>query len=902
MKSADIRQSFLDFFAERGHRVTPSAPLVPHGDATLLFTNAGMVPFKNYFLGLEEPPSRRATSSQKCLRVSGKHNDLENVGPSPRHHTFFEMLGNFSFGDYFKEEAIQFSWELVTKVYGLNPDHLFATVFEEDDEARDLWLKLSTLPAERVVRCGAKDNFWSMGETGPCGPCTEIMVDRNPELPAVDFEQGAQSGRYLEIWNLVFMQFDRDASGTQQPLPKPSVDTGGGLERFAAVLQGVESNYDTDLFRPLIDAAAVLAGGAPYGQRGEGDTALRVIADHLRAVTFLLADGVIPSNEGRGYVLRRILRRAVRHGLSLGFEEPFLHRLVPVVGEVLGSAYPELAATQSASCEAIQAEEEKFLSTVATAARQVQEEIEKARQAGASEIAGEIAFRLYDTHGLPLELIREIAQEERFTIDEAGFDKALEAQRNRSRQATGDGQKRAAALQAALHAEGETQATLFLGYDQLELSGAVVGRLVSAVAGEEGDEGEAANTDAERLVEGSEGLVILDKTVFYAESGGQVGDTGTLSWSGGQGEVLATTKSPGGLFLHRVRVSRGTLEKGATVALEVDAKRRRSIERNHTATHLLHAALRDVLGPGVRQAGSLVAPERLRFDFTHGSPLSREQREAVEDLSNEWIRRAVVTRIAESSYQEAIASGAMALFGEKYGDRVRTVSVPGFSRELCGGCHVANTGQIGPLVLTSERGVASGVRRIEALTGEGAAAWLRQQRRWLEEVEESLQTPASRATEEIGRLRREVKSQEAELAKLRLKLVSAGNGSGQERPEVEVAEGVRLWVREVPLAPAGELRNMADALRSKLGSGVVFLGAKSDDKVTLVATVTEDQLQRLHAGKLVKAAAALVGGGGGGRADFAQAGGREPHKLGEALDAVEGLVREQLGGSPEATA
>ncbi len=892
MKSADIRQSFLDFFADRGHQVTPSAPLIPHGDATLLFTNAGMVPFKNCFLGLEEPPSRRAASSQKCLRVSGKHNDLENVGPSPRHHTFFEMLGNFSFGDYFKEEAIRFAWELVTEVYGLKPEHLFATVFHEDDEAHDLWLKLSTLPAERVVRCGAKDNFWSMGETGPCGPCSEIMVDRNPELPAVDFHQGAESGRYLEIWNLVFMQFDRDTTGTQHPLPKPSVDTGAGLERFAAVLQAVESNYDTDLFRPLIDAAATLAGGAPYGQRGEGDTALRVIADHLRAVTFLLADGVIPSNEGRGYVLRRILRRAVRHGLSLGFDQPFLHRLVPVVGEVLGSAYPELAATQSASCHAVRAEEEKFLSTVATAARQVQEEIEQARKAGADQLAGEVAFRLYDTHGLPLELIREIAQEERFAIDEAGFDKALEEQRDRSRQATGDGQKRAAALQAALRAEGDAEATVFEGYNQLQLEGAVVRRLV-----QEGTDqnGRGENTDADSLAEGAEGLVIVDRTVFYAESGGQVGDTGKMTWPGGQAEVLTTTKSSGGLFLHRVKLTHGRLEKGASLSLKVDAGRRRSTERNHTATHLLHAALRQVLGAGVRQAGSLVAPDRLRFDFTYGSPLTEQQRDAVEELSNEWIRRAVATEIAETSYQEAIASGAMALFGEKYGDRVRTVSVPGFSRELCGGCHVANTGQIGPLVLTSERGVASGVRRIEALTGEGAAAWLRQRRRWLEEVEASLGTPAQRAAEEIGRLRREVKEKENELAKLRLKLVAAGSGSSPDQRDIEVAEGVRLWVREVPLAPAGELRNMADALRSKLGSGVVFLGARSDDKVTLLATVTDDLRGRLHAGKLVKAAAALVGGGGGGRADFAQAGGREPQKLGEALDAVERLVREQLG-------
>ncbi len=905
MKSADIRSSFLEFFREREHRVYPSAPLVPHGDPTLLFTNAGMVPFKGYFLGAETPPAPRAVSVQKCLRVSGKHNDLENVGPSPRHHTFFEMLGNFSFGDYFKEEAIRFGWELVTGVWGIVPEVLSATVFEQDDEAHELWLRLSGLPPERVHRCGAGDNFWAMGETGPCGPCSEIFVDLHPERPAVPWEEGTESGRYLEIWNLVFMQYERDAEGELHALPKPSIDTGAGLERVAAVLQGVDSNYDTDLFRPLLGAAADLAG-TRYGADPERDVSFRVIADHLRAVTFLLADGVIPGNEGRGYVLRRILRRAVRHGMRLGFEEPFLHKLGPALGEVMGSTYPELGATRDASAATVRVEEEKFLGTLAAGARQVQEEIERARRKGLSTLSAKAVFRLYDTYGMPPDLVAEIAEEERMSLEE-GFEEVLSAQRDRSRQATGEAQRRAAAVEQAIRSSNQLASaerhhefpvppgkfvlgpppTRFEGYERLVIDDVDVLQLFEI------DDDLIEYTDA--LKAGEMGVAILDRTVFYPESGGQVGDRGEISWDGGRALVTGTRKASRGVIYHFVVVVEGQLWIRTRVHLEVDPEHRLPTQRNHTATHLLHAALRQVLGDRVRQAGSLVAPDRLRFDFTYPEPLTAEQRRQVEELVNQWVLRAVPTAITERAYKEALADGAMALFGEKYGERVRAVEIPGFSLELCGGCHVRNTGEIGPVVVVAERGVASGVRRIEALTGEAALAWLRERDAQLQAVEGRLGVPGARADEELRALQRQLKERETELAKLRLQLVAgAPAGPAEETTEVE---GVRVLAREVPPAPANELRNLADALRSKLGSGVVVLGTREDANVSLVAAVTKDLTGRVHAGELVKRIAAVVGGGGGGRPDFAQAGGKIPDKLPEALAAVSEAVRGQLAKS-----
>ena len=891
MQSHQVRQSFIDFFAERGHLLRPSAPLVAHGDATLLFTNAGMVPFKNFFLGVEEPPAPRAVSVQKCMRVSGKHNDLENVGPSHRHHTFFEMLGNFSFGDYFKAEAIQYGWELVTGPWGLPPERLFATVFERDDEAAELWRKISGLPEERILRCGEKDNFWSMGETGPCGPCSEIFVDMNPELAAVDWEEGSDSGRYLEIWNLVFMQFERRADGNLEPLPDPSIDTGAGLERVAATLQGSESNYASDLFQPILKATAALVG-TEYGAGDPEDVDLRVIADHLRAVTFLLADGVIPASDGCGYVLRRLLRRAVRHGMNLGFEEPFLHRLLPVVTETLGGTYPELAKAQSASGTTVEAEEQKFLGTLAVGSKQVQVAIDELRATDSQVLPGATLFRLYDTYGLPLELIEEIAEEEQFTLDRHGFERELEQQRKRSRAAGSDSQAVFTAAQKEL-AGAVDGATRYSGYSQLHLDGT---KVLGAVA--QGDSVAAVD----RLATGVDGVIVLTETPFYAESGGQLGDRGRLAWPGGSAEVVDTRKDEV-LYYHFVHVTGGELAVGQEVEAVVDEAWRRPTERNHTATHLLHAALRHVLGDGVRQAGSLVAPDRLRFDFTHGKPLADEQIRRVEDLVNRWILAAEGTEIvADRSFEEAVEQGAMALFGEKYGDRVRTVAVPPLtveegelrSLELCGGCHVRNTGQIGPFFITAERGVASGVRRIEARTGEGARQLVLDQREILNRLQGELEVAPEELPGEVAQLKAGRRELEKELADLRVRLVA---GRKDAEPATVVA-GVNLVVREVPMAPAHEIRNQADVVRNKLGSGVVVLGSRDDAKASLVVTVTDDLQDRLHAGRLAGDIAARVGGRGGGRADFAQAGGKSPQQLEEALAEVPALVERSLGESP----
>ncbi len=897
MKSREVRQSFVDFFVDEGHLAHASSPLVPHGDPTLLFTNAGMVQFKDAFLGAASPPAPRVVTVQKCMRVSGKHNDLENVGPSPRHHTFFEMLGNFSFGDYFKEDAIRFGWDLVTGPWSLDPAHLFATVFEEDDDAAELWAKLSSLPAERILRCGVKDNFWAMGETGPCGPCSEIFVDRAPEQPQVDWEEGTESGRYLEIWNLVFMQYERQPGGELIELPNPSIDTGAGLERVTSVLQGTESNYDTDLFEPILRATAALSG-VEYGANERSDVEMRVIADHLRAVAFLLADGVIPQNEGRGYVLRRILRRAVRHGIRLGFEEPFLHRLLPVAREVMGDQYGELEEVEAASVVTLEAEEEKFLDTVAAGSAQVQAEIDRLDDGVERSLVGETVFRLYDTHGLPLELIAEIAEEERVSIDVAGFEHALEEQRSRSRAAVDEAGGRLTAAREALREGGRLEGTPFTGYAEWQLADAEVVALARL------DGGEAAAV--EKLEAGETGVAVLDRTPFYAEAGGQVGDQGEFRWPDGRARVGDTQKDKVGTHFHFVEVEEGALTVGGRVDAVVSASLRRPTQRNHTATHLLHAALRQELGEGVRQAGSLVAPDRFRFDFTHGRPIEPEQLERIESLVNRWILLARPTVITEDRpYEEAVEAGAMALFGEKYGDRVRTVEVAGLelpedsgvaqidSLELCGGCHVLNSGEIGPFVIISERGVASGVRRIEALTGDRARAHLEERRKWLEDTATGLGVPAEAVSAEVEKLRARNRVLERELAQLRMQLVS---GAAQDDSETEVS-GIRVVVREVPAAPVNEIRRMADVLRDRLGSGVVVLASRDGEKVSLVATVSKDLTDRLNAGSLARRVAAIVDGKGGGRPDFAQAGGRRPDKLPAALTAVPEMVREELGAA-----
>lgn len=881
MNSQAIRQSFIDFFSARDHRVVASAPLVPQGDPTLMFTNAGMVQFKDNFLGLETPSSPRAVTAQKCLRVSGKHNDLENVGPSPRHHTFFEMLGNFSFGDYFKAEAIEHAWQLVTEVWGLDPAILYATVFEEDDEAWDLWKKISDLPDERIIRCGAKDNFWSMGETGPCGPCSEIFVDRAPDRPAEPWDEGSENGRYLEIWNLVFMQFERFEDGSTKPLARPSIDTGAGLERVSAVLQGVESNYDTDLFQPIIRATADLADRR-YGQNADEDVSLRVIADHLRAVSFLLADGVIPGPDGRGYVLRRLLRRAVRHGLRLGFEEPFLHRLVPVLGTVLAHHYQELESTRKATEVTIREEEEKYLQTRAAGARHIQAAIDRAIRQGASVLDGAVLFDLYETYGQELETVREIAEEERLGIDAAGFEAEREKHRARARVVTESMQKRKASLRQALTGEGELGETPFEGYDHLRLEDVSIVRL----AREHADGAQPVDT----LAAGDRGVAVLARTVFYAEGGGQVGDRGWVRSAGGVlARVIDTQKDTAGSIYHQLEVESGQLSRGDTVTLEIDQALRKATERNHTATHLLHAALREVLGDGVRQAGSLVAPERLRFDFTHGTPMASDALRAAENRVNAEIRRATPTAIAVRGREEAMTMGAMALFGEKYGDQVRMVEIPGFSLELCGGCHVGSTGEIALLLITGERGIASGVRRIEAVTGEGALALVRERERQLAQVADAVGATTERAAVEVTNLKGKVKDLEKELASLRMKLIAGETSSGGDT--TEEVDGIKVVAREVPATPANELRQMADRLRDKLGSGIVVLACRAgDDKASLIVTVSKDLTSRLKAGDLVKHLAPIIDGRGGGRPDFAQAGGKNPAKLGALIEAVPGAV------------
>ena len=879
MLSRDIRRSFIDFYAGRGHAEVASSPLVPRDDPTLLFVNAGMVQFKDYFLGALKPDSPRAVTSQKCLRVSGKHNDLENVGPSPRHHTFFEMLGNFSFGDYFKEEAIRSAWELVTGVWGLPAEHLFATVFREDDEAADLWVRLSGLPPERVLRCGEKDNFWAMGDTGPCGPCSEIFVDVAPDLPEVSWDEGNDSGRYLEIWNLVFMQFERHEDGRTVALPNPSIDTGAGLERVAAVLQGVESNYDTDLFGPVLRAVAAEAG-RDYGRDPDADVSMRVVADHLRAVGFLLADGVLPSNEGRGYVLRRILRRASRHGMRLGFEEPFLASLLPSLEAAFAGHYPELEKAREPSSATVTAEETRFLETVAVGAGKVQQAIEEARAEGGKALGGEQVFRLYDTFGLPIETVREIAEEEQFGIDEAGFEAALQAQRERSR-AGRTGSTRITGTFGPVARGDDVRGSEFVGYGDLEAKARAV-----AIASGDGD---AARKLADK------GLVVFDRTPFYAEAGGQVGDVGLIRWAGGEARVLDTVRD-GERIVHRVAVASGALEEDTPVDLRVDREHRESAQRHHTATHLLHAALRQHLGSGVRQAGSLVHPDRLRFDFTHGAPVTDGQLETIEGTVNEWVRRAVPVEITERSYDEAVAAGAMALFGEKYGDRVRTVEVPGFSLELCGGCHVANTGEIGPVTLVGERGVAAGVRRIEALAGDRAECLHRDRARLLSTLESEIGASGEQAAVEVRALKERLREAERELSKLRLGLLAgdgkpAGGASGDG--DTRQVRGVDVVLREVPAADVGELRNLADVLRSRLGSGIVVLGARDDGKVKLVASVTKDLVDRVDAGAVARAMGAAISGSGGGRRDFAQAGGRAENLL-PAFDAAERHIEDSL--------
>ena len=866
MSAADVRAAFLEFFRGQSHMVVPSSSLVPANDPTLLFTNSGMVQFKDVFLGKEQRDYLRAATAQRCLRAGGKHNDLENVGYTARHHTFFEMLGNFSFGDYFKREAIHLAWDFLIYTLRLDPARLWCTVYLDDDEAADVWLKDIGVSRERFSRLGEKSNFWSMGDTGPCGPCSEIFYDHGPGIPGGPPGSPEEEGdRYVEIWNLVFMQFDRAADGTLTPLPRPSVDTGMGLERITAVLQGVHSNYEIDLFRNLIRAAGKLAGTSVLTS-----SSLRVIADHIRACTFLIVDGVLPSNEGRGYVLRRIIRRAIRHGYKLGIQQPFFYKLVRPLEQEMGAAYPELTRGRVRAELVLRQEEERFAETLANGMVLLEAAIRDLH--GAKVIDGDTVFKLYDTYGFPLDLTADVARERGFAIDQAGFEAAMEEQRRRSQQAS----KFGVDLRGGAPLEAQT---LFRGYEGLSGSGSVVALLKEGAP-------------VESLETGDAGEVVLDRTPFYAEAGGQVGDAGQLTASGVR-FIVTDTQKRAAAHVHFGRLEEGRIRAGDTLEAEVDGARRQSTALNHTATHLLHAALRKVLGTHVLQKGSLVAPDRLRFDFAHFQPVTPGELEEVERLVNAQIRANLPAETRVMDYEGAVAAGAIALFGEKYDKDVRVLRVGDFSMELCGGTHVRRAGDIGLFKIVGESGVASGVRRIEALTGEGALAYTEQNDALLRDlavlVRGSREEIADKVREQLERTR----LMEREIRTLKDRLAS-GAGVDLAAGAVDI-QGVKVVATKLDGADAGALRSAVDQLKGRLKSAVVVLASVQDAaKVLLVAGVTPDQTSRIQAGELAGAVAALVGGRGGGRADFAQAGGSKPEALDAALESVQEFVRARL--------
>jgi len=877
MKGREIRKAFLDYFARNGHEIVPSSSLVPADDPTLLFTNAGMVQFKRVFLGEEERPYKRAASCQKCMRAGGKHNDLENVGYTARHHTFFEMLGNFSFGDYFKAEAIAYAWEFLTKVLGLPKERLYATVFREDDEAEELWRKISGLPAGRIVRLGEKDNFWAMGETGPCGPCSEIIYDQGPEVGCgrPECAPGCDCDRFLEIWNLVFMQYERDESGNLQPLPKPSIDTGMGLERIASVMQGVQSNYDTDLFAGIMQGIAELSG-KEYRESPEVTAAFRVIADHVRAATFLMADGVVPSNEGRGYVLRRIIRRAERFGRTLGLTEPFLFRLVATVVAEFGDFYPELKRAQGAVEKILQIEEERFLETLARGLEILEEELKSLSEKGAKRIPGEVIFRLYDTYGFPYDIVRDIGLSRGLELDMEGFERELAQARERSRKSWKGGLTKAPEVLKDL--TERLSETPFVGYDGLSAKVEVLALIKEDQEIPEAHAGEKV-------------LAVFSRTPFYPEGGGQVSDTGLVLAPGVKAEVKDVRRF-GNLILHELEVVEGALRKGMEVDLEVLSERRRATARHHTATHLLHAALRKVLGEHVRQAGSLVAPDRLRFDFTHFEPLTLEEIRSVEDLVNAKIRENLPVEVKIVSFKEALSMGAMALFGEKYGERVRVIKIGDFSLELCGGTHVYRTGDLGFFKIVAEGSVSAGVRRIEAVAGEPALKWVFALEDERFKLAGLLKCSPSEIEHRVSGLLARIKTLEEEIS--RLKRGEVRKTLEEKLQEVSEVSGVKVICAEVPARDASELREMGDFFRDKLGSGVVFLYAVNDGKVQMVAMVTKDLAKKIPAGKLMQAVAPVVDGRGGGRPEMAQGGGTRPEAASGIRDALLEKVRELL--------
>ncbi len=898
MTGNEIRQRFLDYFATNGHTIVRSSPLVPAQDPTLLFTNAGMVQFKAVFLGEERREYVRATSCQKCVRAGGKHNDLENVGRTARHHTFFEMLGNFSFGDYFKAEAVAFAWEFLTKEMGLPADRLWATVFTDDDEAFGLWQKVAGLPPDRVLRLGEADNFWAMGETGPCGPCSEIHYHQGDQLPCAEVEAGrrclgpaCECDRWLEVWNLVFMQFNRDAAGTLTPLPKPSIDTGMGLERVAAIMQGKTSNFETDLLWPILEGAVKLARKT-YGASETDDVSLRVIADHARAATFLIADGVYPSNEWRGYVLRRIMRRAMRHGRLLGLYEPFLWKAVEWVVTLMGGIYPELRTEKARVQEVIKTEEERFAETLDTGVAKIREYLEANRGARERVADGRFLFTLYDTHGFPLDLAQEVFQEAGWSVPQASLD-AYEAEMERQRERARAGATFGALpiheymgghpfyagsvapgqeLLSFLNALPETG---FLGYDALTAPAKILAMVV----------GGRRKTEA---TQGDKVEIILDRTPCYPESGGQQGDTGLITGRQGQAKVVDTVKHGTGLYVHRAEVTRGGLHEGEDVAVSVESPRRQGLRLHHTGTHLLHAALRKVLGTHVTQAGSLVAPDHLRFDVTHGSQIRDRELEQVEEMVNEKVRDNLRVDPIQTDLEQALKMGALALFGEKYGQRVRVIKIGDFSTELCGGTHLDQTGQIGLFKVVSEGAVAAGVRRLSAVTGDAALHYVGREESALREAAGLLKIPPLELPQRLQKLLDEQRLLEKQLGSLEGRLAES-----RAQDLVAAARqigGVAVVAARVDGLDPDGLRAVVDSVRDRLGSGVICLGSVKEDKVNLVAAVSKDLTPRFNAGKLIQEVASSVGGRGGGRPDLAQAGGKDPSKLDAALRLVHDYV------------
>lgn len=875
MKSSEIRQKFLDYFASKGHTVVPSSSLVPNNDPTLLFTNSGMVQFKDCFLGHDKRVYSRATSSQRCVRAGGKHNDLENVGYTARHHTFFEMLGNFSFGDYFKRDAIQYAWELLTDVYKLPKEKLWVTVYAEDDEAYDIWNKEIGVPAERIVRIGdnkgaryASDNFWQMADTGPCGPCTEIFYDHGPEIaggpPGSPDEDG---DRYIEIWNNVFMQFNRDEQGVLHPLPKPSVDTGMGLERISAVLQHVHSNYEIDLFQSLIKAAARVTNTSDLN-----NNSLKVIADHIRACSFLIVDGVIPGNEGRGYVLRRIVRRAIRHGYKLGCRAAFFHKLVEQLTHEMGVAYPELYKAKERVTDVLRMEEERFFETIENGMEILETELAALHKAGKTMLNGELAFKLHDTFGFPLDLTADVCRERKLSVDEAAFDAAMARQRDQARAA---GKFKMA---AGLDYEGVK--TQFHGYEKFAAQGKVVGLYREGVA-------------VKQLAAQETGVVVLDNTPFYAESGGQVGDIGVLFAHGSNVfTVEDTQKVQPEVFGHHGRMLSGVIKLGDIVDAAVDEAARSATMRNHSVTHLMHKALRDVLGEHVGQKGSLVDTGKTRFDFTHNAPMTSEQIRDVESRVNSAILANAEVSSQVMAYDDAIKFGAMALFGEKYGDEVRVIGMKDFSTELCGGTHVLRTGDIGLFKIVVESGVAAGIRRVEAITGETAVSWVQQMDARVQEASGMLKSQPHELTQRIAQVQDTVKSLERELAALKSKLASS-QGDELVSQAVDI-NGVKVLAVKMEGADATTLRETMDKLKDKLKTAAIVLAAVADGKVSLIAGVTADTTSKVKAGELVNFVAQQVGGKGGGRPDMAQAGGTQPENLANALAGVNAWVKAKL--------